>query len=237
MWCNDLESNAAEPREISRHVSPEESINFVVQIFDRNDWRRNRSWTFISRALSLYPAHSNIKIRVQRPRLEDDTVRCAYPTVDPRLRAVLHIPTPPPCRRVSMDRFCSPIEEIFRSVCPTVDTRPALCNRRAPTRLSFARKPQPSWWWVGRSTCAPFGIPERRACTRDFNVWNFLFFSSWKAILTGKVWRLGDNFIFPVTLARFPTLSFSKLGIDIMYLYFGEVCIFRFVLVIWNGDE
>ena len=150
---------------------------------------------------------------------------------------VLHIPTPPPCRRVSMDRFCSPIEEIFRSVCPTVDTRPALCNRRAPTRLSFARKPQPSWWWVGRSTCAPFGIPERRACTRDFNVWNFLFFSSWKAILTGKVWRLGDNFIFPVTLARFRTLSFSKLGIDIMYLYFGEVCIFRFVLVIWNGDE
>lgn len=63
------------------------------------------------------------------------------------------------------------------------------------------------------------------------------FFSSWKAILTGKVWRLGDNFIFPVTLARFLTLSFSKLGIDIIYLYFGEVCIFRFVLVIWNGDE
>lgn len=115
MWCNDLESNAAEPREISCHVSLEESINFVVQIFKRNDRRRNRSWTFISRALSLYPAHSNIKIRVQRPRLEDDTVRRAYPTgaiLVFGIRSSEHIPTPPPCRRYS----ASPMEQIFRSV-------------------------------------------------------------------------------------------------------------------------
>lgn len=74
MWCNDLESNAAEPREISCHVSPGggggeyqfRCANIRTVMIDVVETDRGR---LFRGALSLYPAciYSNIKIRVQRP--------------------------------------------------------------------------------------------------------------------------------------------------------------------------
>lgn len=58
----------------------------------------------------------------------------------------------------------------------------------APTRLSFARKPLRAEL-VSRSTCARSGIPERRANKiSTCEIYARFFFSTWKAIPTGKVW-------------------------------------------------
>lgn len=132
MWCNDLESNAAEPREISCHVSPGggggeyqfRCANIRTVMIDVVETDRGR---LFRGALSLYPAciYSNIKIRVQRP-----PVRGWYGSM--RLSNGRDPPSRLPRKTVfvpRMDRSCS-----FRS--SKYFARPTLCNR--PRRRAHA---------------------------------------------------------------------------------------------------
>lgn len=184
MWCNDLESNAAEPREISCHVSPGggggeyqfRCANIRTVMIDVVETDRGR---LFRGALSLYPAciYSNIKIRVQRP-----PVRGWYGSM--RLSNGRDPPSSEDGVRPEDGQILLfPIQQIFRPpdvMQPSSSSRP----RDFPSRENHFG---PSWWVVllapGRGFRKDAQIRFQRVkFTRVF------FFSTWKAIPTGKVW-------------------------------------------------
>lgn len=220
MWCNDLESNAAEPREISCHVSPGggggeyqfRCANIRTVMIDVVETDRGR---LFRGALSLYPAciYSNIKIRVQRP-----PVRGWYGSMrlsngrDPPLLAFLG-------RRCS-SRWTDPALSDPANISPA--RRYATVLVVAPTRLSFARKPLRAEL-VSRSTCARSGIPERRAnkiSTCEIARF-FLFHVESDSNGESVDRRCATRFLSFCKFSLRKISSSSKLGMDVLYLYFG----------------
>ena len=148
-------------------------------------------------------------------RLEDDTVRCAYPTDGIPLLAFLG-------RRCSSRGWTDPALSDPANISPA--RRYATVVVVAPTRLSFARKPLRAEL-VSRSTCARSGIPERRAnkiSTCEIYARFFLFHVESDSNGESVDRRCATRFLSFCKFSLRKISSSSKLGMDVC------ICIIRF---------